>query len=226
MFAMIFSPILMENLRNDLKYNNKENIKNILSPSHAKLTHREIINGLKQGDEAILGYVYNKHVHDLFRFGNQFTQDKELILDSIHDVFVVLITKPKLLRKIKSIKSYLFTSLYHRIIYQLKRNKKSENYNKQISDTDFKIEFSEQSRLIFSESKMEDMQKVKEAINQLSGKQRQAILHYYFNGFLHAEIADIMSLKSANSVAKLIARGLNTLRQLVQAISIMLISLL
>ncbi len=35
--------------------------------------HKEIVVGLKCGDESVLGYVYSKHIHDLYRFGSQIT---------------------------------------------------------------------------------------------------------------------------------------------------------
>ncbi len=177
------------------------------------LSHQEIIQGLEHGNESVLGYVYHKYVQDLFGFGSQFTRDTELVKDSIHEVFVSLITKRQSLGKIRSLKSYLFASVYHRIIYNIKKNNAFKAEKQTAGYLDFNIEFSVQSRLIMDESKQEMLKKIRSAIKKIRPKQRQAILHYYYDGFIHEEIASIMGLKNAHSVTKLISRGLQAIRE-------------
>ena len=183
------------------------------TPPSRKLSHQEIVQGLEQGDESVLGYIYHQYVQDLFGFGSQFTRDRELVKDSIHEIFVSLITNREALGKIRSIKSYLFTSVYHRIINYIKRNSTFENETPKNNYWEFNIEFSAQSRLIMEESNREKLNRIKSAIKNISTKQRQAILHYYYDGFVHEEIAMIMGLKNAHSVTKLISRGLKAIRE-------------
>ena len=198
-------------------------LKKTTTPSR-KLSHQEIVQGLEQGDESVLGYIYHQYVQDLFGFGSQFTCDRELVKDSIHEVFVSLITKRQTLGKIRSIKSYLFTSVYHRIIYNIKRNSVFKNENQKNNYQEFNIEFSVQNRLIMEESNRENLNKIKSAIKSIGAKQRQAILHYYYDGFVHEEIAMIMGLKNAHSVTKLISRGLKAIRESIAIIIFLLIT--
>lgn len=208
-------PNRLNNSRIDPKqlFDSESKPANLLSKD---LSQQEIIQGLEQGDEYVLGHVYHKYVQDLFGFGAQFTPDRELVKDSIHEVFVSLITKRQSREKIWSLKSYLFTAVYHRIIHNIKKNDVFMA-KKQTADLDFNIEFSVQSRLIMDESKREMLKKIRSAIKKIRPKQRQAILHYYYDGFIHEEIASIMGLKNAHSVTKLISRGLQAIRKSIMA---------
>ncbi len=178
-----------------------------------ELSESEILQGLRNGEESILGYVYNLYSKDLFRFGLQYTTDKELVTDSIHDVFLRLITKRKLLKKVHSVKAYLFTSLYHQIIYYLDRRRHLDIKVSEIRQ--FEIVFSSESKTILEEENREKLTRVNAAIDKLTRKQRQAVLHYYADGFTHKEIAMIMGFGNTNSVAKLIARAMSSIQSLV-----------
>ncbi len=186
-----------------------------------KLSEEEVLFGLRNGDESVLGYVYSQYVKRLFRFGLQYSTDEDLIMDSIHDVFVNLIHSKKTLAKIKSVKAYLFASLYRRIVYYLNRRKYLDI--KVSESRQFPVAFNPESNMFLDEENKEKLQRVRQAISQLSKKQRQAVLHYYSDGFNHQEIAQIMGMRNTNSVAKLIARGLSAVRALVEkgAISVM-----
>ena len=202
----------------------KRKIERISPPLKQKLSQEEILKGLENGDESVLSYIYHQYVQDLFRFGCQFSDDRELVIDSIHEVFVAISTRQSQYNKIYSIKSYLFASTYRQIIYKIKRRKFSETENRKNNSLDFDIELSVETRLILDESHREKLNKVKKAIKKISQKQRQAVLHYYFDGFLHEEIAAIMGLKNTNSVSKLIARGLRAIKDSITTIAAFLVA--
>ena len=201
----------------------KRKIERVSPSSKLKLSEEEVLKGLENGDESVLSYIYNQYVQDLFRFGCQFTNDRELVIDSIHEIFVAISTRLPQRNKIFSIKSYLFTATYRQIIYQIKRRKFSETANQENSHLDFNIELSVETRLILDESHREKLDKVKKAIKNISKKQCQAVLHYYYDGFLHEEIAAIMGLKNTNSVSKLIARGLQAIKESITTIAFLVV---
>ena len=49
-----------------------------------------IWNRFLAGDNEAFSEVYQKYVQSLFLYGLQFTSDRELVKDSIHDLFVKL----------------------------------------------------------------------------------------------------------------------------------------
>ena len=185
-------------------------------------SHQEIVRGLQQGDERMLGQVYGKYVQHLFRFGSQFTHDRDLVLDCIHEVFMSLLKSGHDLNKVKSLKSYLFKALYREIINQLKKNRFKPT-GAAGEKANFLIEISPQAAMIETEQQKEIIHRLNTAVNQLSAKQRQAILNYYYDGLTHQEIAEVMGLQNKKAVSKLIARGIKALKTLVKSTAISLL---
>lgn len=168
---------------------------------------------LKSGDNGALGYVYNTYIQDLFRFGYQFSKDKELIQDSIQDVFIAIGRKSDTSGKISSIKSYLFKALYREIMSKVSKNRKyhlTESFDRPEA---FQIDVSVESLMVNRETFIEKIEQVKQALNNLSEKQRQAVLHYFYDGLTYDEIGEVMGIQHKNSVAKLIKRAIEMLKK-------------
>ena len=179
-----------------------------------ELSHDEIVSALEQGDESVLGTVYNQYVHDLFRFGSQISRDKEIVKDCIQDVFVTLLRRNIPVSKVNSIKSYLYKSLYRAILEKIKKERKYLLDHPVFDNFEgFEIEISRESRMIDEEAYRLRVTKLNEQLKHLSRKQKQAILLFYYDGFSQEEIAEIMSLKNRNSVTKLVRRGLDSIRR-------------
>ena len=87
----------------------------------------------------------------------------------------------------------------------------------------FLIEISPQAAMIETEQQKEIIHRLNTAVNQLSAKQRQAILNYYYDGLTHQEIAEVMGLQNKKAVSKLIARGIKALKTLVKSTAISLL---
>ncbi len=184
------------------------------SNEERKLSVKEVSAGLKVGDESMLGYVYSQYVRDLYRFGNQVIQNKEMVRDCIQNVFAGLVKNKKSLDGISSIKSYLFKSLYREIMDQAKKDRKYFLGHPALENQKgFEIDLSCESRMIANDHQRSVMHKIKEELSKLSKKQKKAILLYYYEGMSQGEVAELMSLKDKNSVTKLIRRGLDALRQ-------------
>ena len=191
----------------------KVELKEAAGPSK-ELSHKEIVSALEQGDESVLGTVYNQYVHDLFRFGSQISRDKEIVKDCIQDVFVTLLRRNIPLSKVNSIKSYLYKSLYRAILEKIKKERKYLLDHPVFDNFEgFEIEISKESRMIDEEAYRLRVTKLNEQLKHLSKKQKQAILLFYYDGFSQEEIAEIMSLKNRNSVTKLVRRGLDSIRR-------------
>lgn len=189
-----------------------------------ELSDEEVAIGLSNGDESVLGFVYSKYIHRLFRFGSQITKDNDIVKDCIQDVFASLVKQDKTISKISSIKSYLYKSLYRKIIERLKKERKY-NLTDPILDNleGFEIEISTQSRIINEEAYREKVLAVNRALKKLSKKQKQALLLYYFDGLSQLEIAEVMNLKDQNSVTMLIRRGLDAIRGNISFIILLLL---
>ena len=75
-----------------------------------------IWNRFLAGDNEAFSEVYQKYVQSLFLYGLQFTSDRELVKDSIHDLFVKLYNGRNNISEIKNVKIYLFVLLKNILI--------------------------------------------------------------------------------------------------------------
>ena len=196
-----------------------------MSDRFSAFSDPELWTALQNGDQQALGHIYNQNIHHLFRFGFQYSKDRELIQDCIQDIFISIGRKKDASQTIHSIKSYLFKALYRELIYKIKKDKKYQKSDFDDDSIGFEIEVSTESHLIHQENIREKISKVTLELNNLSKKQRQVILHYYYDGLTYDEIAQVMGIQHKNTVAKLIKRALDHLRQNV-VISILFASLL
>jgi RNA polymerase sigma-70 factor (ECF subfamily) len=51
------------------------------------------------------------------------------------------------------------------------------------------------------------------SIEKLTSRQKEAVLHFYYEGMSYQEIADIMNIRKVKSVRKLIYRAIDSLRK-------------
>jgi RNA polymerase sigma factor (sigma-70 family) len=165
----------------------------------------------KDGNGDVLIYFYHKYVAQLLRFGIQFAP-RDVVKDSIQDLFLYLKERKDHTAEVSNISAYLYKSLY-RII-----NKKVD-HAKNLSSIDtinevkgWRIVVSNEVKLIEQEQRNEQSNKLQDGLDNLSAKQRQALLLYYYEGFTHQEITDIMDLKNKSSVRKLIYRAIDMLK--------------
>ena len=83
-----------------------------------------IWNRFLAGDNEAFSEVYQKYVQSLFLYGLQFTSDRELVKDSIHDLFVKLYNGRNNISEIKNVKIYLFVLLKNILIDEFRKNSK------------------------------------------------------------------------------------------------------
>ena len=205
-------------------FSHKKKLKSNLASSKKELSDEEILRLLQQGDESALGHIYGRYVHHLYRFGSQISQNEEIVKDCIQDVFVTLMRCKIPIQKIRSIKSYLYKSLYRAIVEKLQMERRYFADHPVLYNLEgFEIEISGESRMINEETYRQKVVSVREQLENLSKKQKTAILLYYYEGLSHQEIAEVMNLKNKNSVTKLIRRALDAIRQGLLALFILLL---
>lgn len=179
-------------------------------------TDTEIWSAFDAGDEMAFNYIYRIHAASLFGFGSQISKDPGMVQDCIQNLFIGLRRKRGSLSEVKSIKAYLFKCLQRDLIRELNK-KGGPTYNAEIMEGDsFRIEVSFETKLIQQEQEGEQKAKIQVALNQLTVRQRQAVLLLYEEGMNYKEIAEVMDLNEVKSARKIIYRALDSLRNLLK----------
>jgi RNA polymerase sigma factor (sigma-70 family) len=178
---------------------------------YADVEDIKIWQDFKNGNTDVLIYFYHEYVAQLLRFGLQFAP-RDVVKDSIQDLFLYLKERKNQAEEVKNISAYLYKCLYRIINKKVDRSKNLSSLDMLKEVKDWRIVVSNEVKLIEQEQRNEQSNKLQEGLDNLSAKQRQALLLYYYEGFTHKEITDIMELKNKSSVRKLIYRAIDMLK--------------
>lgn len=147
----------------------------------------------KKGDQNAFELIYNKYVTQLGHYGLRLNPNKIMVEDAIHDVFIELWRRREFLSDVDNIKYYLFKVVRN----QINRNIKEEiiEGNEDINSfLDYLSTLSSEQEIISREIENAKKDSVKNALNNLSNRQREAIHLRFFQGLSLDEVASIMEL--------------------------------
>lgn len=166
----------------------------------------------KKEQEYALSYIYEQNIDFLYFYGKKFSEDKDLILDTIHDLFCYLIQTRKNLGETNNIRFYLITAFRRRLLKEIK-NKNSQNHvgdNFQLEATDFI--FSTEEDLIRNEEDFKRMKIIRQGMNELNAKQREILYYKFTCEFDYDQICAIMAI-TYDAARQLMSRAINLLRK-------------
>ena len=170
----------------------------------------EIWQSFKSGSTDAFHKIYNIHFHLLFEYGTRLTQDRELVKDAVHDLFVKLWNNKDNLGDVINIRAYLLVALRSTVFNILAREKKV--ISSEINDAfSFEMVFSVENELIRKESEGIQAQTVIDGLNQLSPRQKEVLYLRFYQELSYEEVASIMDV-SLKATYKLNARALKALK--------------
>jgi RNA polymerase sigma factor (sigma-70 family) len=179
---------------------------------------------LKNGDHDSFQAIYFSHFDSLYSYGLRIAGDRDLVKDCIHDLFVKIWTNKSGLADVTAIRSYLLVSLRSTLFNRLQQMKRVTMAAVH-EQHPFDLVFSAESDFIRKEEHLLQSQKLLEALNQLSPRQKEVIYLRYFEELGYEEIAGIMNI-TVKATYKLTARGLETLRQVLHLPPFLLLMLI
>lgn len=170
-------------------------------------------NKFLSGDDKVYVYFYKKYAEELFAYGMQFTADRELVKDSIHDVFVRIYSNRSKLGKTDNVKFYLLLSLKNTLYNYFRKDKRS--YNDDTMEPVFHAEYSIEDRIIADENEEEFQNKIIHILEALTSRQKEAMYYRYVEGMELDEICTLMNM-NYQSVQNLIQRSLRRMKTIYQ----------
>lgn len=186
--------------------NNSGAITNKAADVHALLWAK-----MKKGNEQALTQLYGSYFQVLRKHGVHFCKNRELVDDSIHELFSRLWIRREQLGMAENVKLYLCKSLERIIIAQVSRERRHVSYS---SAEPASLDSFEQL-MIDSELRKERIDEIKKCLLSLPKCQREVILLKFFNDLTYTEISEIMNVQLP-SVYNLISKAIEQLRQKMQ----------
>jgi len=169
----------------------------------------ELLGNFINGDTTAFSKLYNLHVNLLYNYGCKLTTDVELLKDCIQEVFIKIYNKRTELDTVANFKSYIIISL---------KNKLCDESRKRVNLSDVAVDELDvvssdniEKDYIDNEKELLDNAFVTKILDQLSPRQRKAIVLYYIEEKKYEEICIIMDM-NYQSVRNLIHRGISKMR--------------
>lgn len=162
------------------------------------------------GDEKAFENIYRAYVKPLFQYGSKFTLDREVVFDSIQDLFVDLFIHRQNLGETNNIKLYLFVSFKRKLISSLCKNNLVQSFPD--NELPFLSDYSLENEIFDFESDVEKINELNKALNMLTPRQKEALYLKFFCRLEYEEICLILDL-NYQSVRNLVHRAIEKLRR-------------
>lgn len=160
------------------------------------------------GDIAAYEHIYRTYMPTLYNYGCKICQEESLVLDSIQELFIILLEKRTQLSETDSIKFYLLKSLKTTLIRALEKQKKrKDKENKAAFEVSFYFDENFDNSI-----REEQIAKLKQALKNLSPRQKEAITLRFYDNLSFDEISEIMNIE-VNSVYKILYKAIDNLHQ-------------
>lgn len=165
----------------------------------------------KSGDTASFVSLFRNYYGDLFNYGCKITDDHSLIEDCIQDLFLDLWrTNGK--ADIVSLKAYFFSAFKFKLTKAITKANRTRALNSSFDENKFEI-----SHELFMINDQEDQllkNKVYNAINELSPRQKEIIYLKFHEGLSYEEVSEIMGLNYQAS-RNLIYQAVKVLKKII-----------
>ncbi|MFH5833637.1 RNA polymerase sigma factor [Halalkalibaculum sp. DA384] len=166
---------------------------------------------LQNGDKHAISTLFEKYYTPLLNYGLKLIPDESLVKDSIQELFYVLWEQRENLSEVEYIRSYLYVSLRRTVFRQAEIKKTRYERDKAYADEFFSrvVNYEELNRKETFEK--EQKERLKQALESLSNKQKEAVFLKFYSGLTNTEIAQVMEV-NRQSVYNYIYRAIQSLQ--------------
>lgn len=168
--------------------------------------------------ETTYALLYKEYVKKLYNYGKKFTEDSNLIQDSIQEVFLDFWVKQEKLLKAENLPAYFFSSFRYVLLKNLKQAGKKVG----TEDAATGLHFSVEHFLIEKETESEQRDKVRRALQSLTSRQREAVFLRFYEGLSYDEVAAVLHI-TKKAAYKIVARSLDALKNLLLSVLVLLL---
>ena len=163
----------------------------------------------KNGDDFALSSIYSGNAELLYQYGLKFTANRDLIEDTIQDLFLDLIRNRSTVGETDHIQFYLLKSFRRKLIRKLTAELKY--VDDQFSEIMFGVRYSIEQDIISEETKNDTSKRLALAIEKLSPRQKEAIYLKFNKELDYDEISEVLGM-GIEASRNLIYRAIKSLK--------------
>lgn len=176
------------------------------------VTDDALWGSLKIGNELSFSLLYNRYVQRLYNYGMHACNHREMVKDSIQELFIRLWDRRETLGVAGSVSFYLFKSFRRLLIQKIIARKRFSVPFSKVPESQFEFIPSAEQQLMNQEVTAQQSARIAHLLKGLAKRQREAIYLKFYNELSYHEVSSIMDLK-VESVYNLISRAVEILRQ-------------
>ncbi|MEN8227961.1 MAG: sigma-70 family RNA polymerase sigma factor [Bacteroidota bacterium] len=176
------------------------------------LSDGQLWNELKKGNPDVLNIFFRIYYNDLYFYGTKLVKDKNLIIDTIQDVFSNLWEGKEKLSDVQYIKAYLFKIFRNRLLKASQKNIILFPLKDSRELPEKELIISHEDMIIEQEIKSQISKTIHIVLEELTEKQKEIIYLRFYCNLSNTEISQTLSINK-QSVSNLLNRALNTFRK-------------
>jgi RNA polymerase sigma factor (sigma-70 family) len=169
----------------------------------------------KSGNDLAFSILYKRYVQRLFNYGMHATNNRELVLDCIQELFGRLWAGKNQLADVQAVNFYLFKSFRRLLLSRLAQQRKNALQFLQHDDGAFAMLSSFEDAIILQEATAQQAEGLKKAIGTLTKRQREVIFLRFFNELSYNDVAAVMEM-NVESVYNIMNKAIESLRKIVK----------
>jgi RNA polymerase sigma factor (sigma-70 family) len=164
----------------------------------------------RKGNDLALSVIYSENAGPLYQYGLKLTSNRDLIEDSIHDLFLDLIRNRKTIGGTNNIRFYLLKSFRRKLIRLLKHE--TRYGDNEFSEIMFGARYSAEQDIISTETSQNTSKCLFAAIDKLSPRQKEAIYLKFQKGLDYHEISELLEM-GVEASRNLVYRAVKSLKE-------------
>ena len=162
-------------------------------------------DAFRDGDDEALITIFDRYADSMFRYGCKIVPDRDIVRDSVQDLFLTLCQKREKLGETNTIKFYLFKALRRNLI------RIKPNTSIALSAVADPPAPSPEDELIHEQTIENRKRLLDQRLASLAPRQREAIFLRYYEELSYDKIAEIMGVRK-QSIYNLINESIAILR--------------
>jgi RNA polymerase sigma factor (sigma-70 family) len=144
------------------------------------------------GDQEAFGHLFLRHYPILFQYGSKISPDKANLEDSIQQLFLELWQNRKKQKPVH-MRSFLLQALKNKLYNSFRNNRQSAE---PLENSEEPFELSHENFIVSREDESESVQKVLNALNQLTPRQKEVIYLRIYQDMSYDETSKVLGLNN------------------------------
>jgi RNA polymerase sigma factor (sigma-70 family) len=184
-----------------------------LTPQNAQELHSEesaLWRSFRLGNELAFSSLYKRYVNKFFNYGMHLCHEREIVLDTIQELFTNLWFKRSQLSEVQAVNYYLFKA-FRNLLFQ-KLNLKENSFIHIEDETSLhEPGLTSEESIILEQSNLQQQQHLQVALKGLTKRQREVVLLKFYQEFTYQQVASVMEI-TVESAHNLISKAIQSLR--------------